>query len=94
MQLAPQALEEALRAEADEEDGMLGAAHLERLARLDRRPHLAVERHEDFVTPGRNRLDCHHRRRGEDQRPDRESVRADGGDDNRVNGRNDDGSTR
>src|SRR5438876_8458543 len=94
MQLAPQALEEALRAEANEEDGMFSAADLELLARLDRRPHLAVERHEHLVSPGRNRLDRDHRGRSEDQGSNREGVGADGGDDNRVDGRNDDGSAR
>src|SRR2546423_14480855 len=43
VQLLPQPLEEALRAEPHQENGPFGATHLEALARLNRRADLAIE---------------------------------------------------
>src|SRR3989454_7746585 len=94
VQLAPQALEEALQAEPDQQDGTLRATHLEALARLNRRAHLPIEGDEHFVAPRRNRLDRDDGGGRQDERAHRERVRADGGDDDRIDGRHDDRSSR
>src|ERR1051326_8110069 len=54
MQLLAQPLEEALRAEPDEQHGAFGAAHFQAFARMDRDADLPVERHQHFVAPGRS----------------------------------------
>ena len=92
MELLPEPLEEALGAEADQMDRSRGAAHLEALARLNRRAHLAVERDEHLITPGRDRLDRHDRVCRQDKRPDGEGVRADRRHDDGIDGRHDDRS--
>src|SRR2546430_4299259 len=44
-------LEEALRAEPDQQDGTLRATHFEALSRLNRRAHLPIEGDEHVVAP-------------------------------------------
>src|ERR1051325_3270942 len=74
VQLLPQPLEEALRAEPDEQHGALGAAHFQAFARMDRDADLAVERHQHLVAPGRQRLNAHDGARGQHEGPDGERV--------------------
>src|SRR6266511_6147545 len=51
VQLLPQPLEEALRAEPDQEDGPVRTPYLQALARLNWRAHLAIEGDEHLVGP-------------------------------------------
>src|SRR2546425_7909472 len=92
VQLAPQALEEALRAEPDQQDGSLRAPHVETLPRLNRRTHLTIEGDEHFIAPRRNRLDRDDGGGRQDERAHRERVRANGRDDNGIDRRRDDRS--
>src|SRR2546430_16834939 len=77
-------LEEALRAEPDQQDGTLRATHFEALSRMNRRAHLPIEGDEHVVAPRRNRLDGDDGGGRQDERAHRERVRGDRSEERRV----------
>ena len=71
---------------------MVGPAHVHALARRERGPGLTIERDQQVVGPAGHRLDHDPVGGGNDQRPDRQGVGRDRGDDDGLHAGHDDGA--